>query len=129
MANVKTDPSRINSGAEMSLTIRIENSGTGDAKSVRAIVDVPFQGTKTAFLGKIGPDEDAPAVFNLQADEAGNYKYKLTVVYEDDLGDHEQQQDLDITIYGAGVSMAAVGMSILVVIGLAYFGYARLIKR
>jgi hypothetical protein len=101
IANVKTDPAKVLSGKEVTLMVRIENSGTGDAKSVKASIDLPFQGTKTAFLGKIEPNEDAPAVFNLQASEAGNYKYKLTIEYEDDLGEHEYQQDLDIVVYSA----------------------------
>lgn len=129
VANVKTDPSKLISGNEMTLTIRVENSGTGDAKSVRAAVDLPFQGTKTAFLGKIGPDEDAPAVFNLQTDVAGSYKYKLTTAYEDDLGEHEQQQDLDVTVYGGGVSTTTIVIIALAAIALGYFGYTRLAKR
>lgn len=129
IANIKTDPSKIISGSDTTLTVLIENSGTADAKSVSASIDLPFQGTKTAFLGKIGPDEDAPAVFNLQAGKAGNYNYTLAISYEDDFGAHEYKQGLNFIVYNAGVSGVAIVLTAVVIIGAAYFAYSRLRRK
>ncbi len=98
IAGINTDPSRIEKGNYITLTIRIENAGKGDAKSVKASIDIPFKGTKTAFLGKIEPDNDAPAIFNLQADDSGELRYNLTIQYEDDVGKHDINEELMMAV-------------------------------
>lgn len=65
IASVETSPERVVAGEPFNLIIRVENAGTGDAKSVSAKVDLPFSGTREAFLGKIKPGNDAPALFRL----------------------------------------------------------------
>jgi len=55
------------------MILRIENTGTDDAKSVSASVDLPMDGNKETFIGKIEPDNDAPAVFYLRDRDSGNF--------------------------------------------------------
>lgn len=134
VANVKTDPNKIVAGNDVTMMITVENTGTGDAKSVKAdITGLPFPGTKTAFLGKIEPGDDAPAIFNLQAGGAGNYKYNLTIQYEDDLyGRHEYSQDLNLVVYSridGKSSNMALGAIAIAAVGIAYFVYTRRLKR
>ncbi len=62
IASFKVEPDRILQGELFTLIIRIENNEQGDAISVKTEIDIPVTGDKTAFLGKIAPDEDAPAV-------------------------------------------------------------------
>lgn len=122
IAGINTDPSRIEKGNYLTLTIRIENAGNGNAKSVKANIDIPFRGTKTAFLGKIEPDDDAPAIFNLHADDAGDYRYNLTVQYEDDLGKHEIHEELMMTVSsGDRTSVFVIILFIIAVIGAYWF--------
>lgn len=122
IAGINTDPGRIEKGNYLTLTIRIENAGNGNAKSVKANIDIPFRGTKTAFLGKIEPDNDAPAIFNLYADDAGDYKYNLTVQYEDDLGTHETREELMMTVSpGDRTSVFVIILLIIAVIGVYWF--------
>ncbi len=122
IAGINTDPSGIEKGNYLTLTIRIENAGNGNAKSVKANIDIPFRGTKTAFLGKIEPDNDAPAIFNLYADDAGEYKYNLTVQYEDDLGTHETREELMMTVSpGDRTSVFVIILFIIAVIGVYWF--------
>ena len=55
IASIKTDPLIGKVNEEMTLTIRIENSGEGDAKSIKAsIIDLPFSSVKQSFLGEAG---------------------------------------------------------------------------
>ncbi len=99
LADIKTDPIKVITGNEATLMIRIENSGTGDAESVKASIDLPFQGVKEVFLGKIKVDDDALSVFILQPDNEGNFNYNLTIRYEDDLGAHNAHENLNIVVY------------------------------
>ncbi len=122
IAGINTDPNRIEKGSYTTLTIRIENAGNGDAKSVKADIDLPFTGTKTAFLGKIEPDNDAPAIFNLHADDAGDYRYNLTVRYEDNLGTHELNEELKLVVYpGGSVSVFVVILFVVAAAGVYWF--------
>ncbi len=99
VADIKTDPTKVTAASEATLMIRIENSGTGDAESVKASVDLPFAGTKVVFLGKVETDDDALAVFILNPGSSGNFDYNLTVEYEDDFGEHTVGENLNIIIY------------------------------
>jgi len=99
IAGITTDPSRIKKKDNLLLMIRIENTGTGDANSVKAHIDIPLKGTKTAFLGKIEPDEDAPALFNLYASDDGECRYNVTIQYDDDQGTHEIYEKLEVSVY------------------------------
>lgn len=125
IAGINTDPGRIENGNYLTLTIRIENAGSGNAKSVKASIDIPFRGTKTAFLGKIEPDNDAPAIFNLYADDAGDYRYNLTVHYEDDLGTHETREELMMTVSPAGRTAVFVIISFIMAVIGAYWFFIR----
>lgn len=122
IAGINTDPNRIETESYTTLTIRIENAGNGDAKSVKADIDLPFTGTKTAYLGKIEPDNDAPAIFNLHADDAGDYRYNLTIQYEDDLGKHELNEELKLVVYpGGSIPVFAVILFVVAAAGVYWF--------
>lgn len=79
IAAVTTDPVRVQEGSQFSLIVRIENTGTGDADGVRAEIDTTMNGTKEAFVGKIEPDNDAPAVFYLQKASAGDLSIPVSI--------------------------------------------------
>ncbi|MDD1674170.1 MAG: S-layer protein [Methanomicrobiales archaeon] len=114
IASVRTDPVRIMEGNPVDLTIRIENTGTADANSVQATLGgLPLPGAKKAYLGKIEPNNDAPAVFSLQADHAGEFDYTLNVSYSDEYGVHEQRQDLQLIV----VKRSAFDLAVPVLLG------------
>lgn len=116
ISQVTTDPARIKRGDPFTLVIRIENTGTDDAKSVDATVEIPISGTREAFVGKIEPGNDAPAPFNLQADRAGDIPYTLTIRYEDDYGRNQIQQDLHLNIHGDDNLPLLLGVIIIVLL-------------
>lgn len=122
IASLKTDPARVMENDRFDLTIRIENTGTGDAKSTKASTDLPFTGGREAFIGKIRPGNDAPAVFTLDAKSPGDYTYNFTVVWEDDTGVHESKNTLTLTVRqkddGAGAAIL-----IFIIIAAAAGGY------
>ncbi len=77
--SVDTSPRRVSAGEPFDLTIRIENTGTGEAKQVAATIDLPMTGTRQSFIGKIKPGNDAPAVFMLDGGKSGTYEYNTSI--------------------------------------------------
>jgi hypothetical protein len=112
-----TSPIRIAEGDPVTLVIRLENTGTGDAESTYATIDLPFSGAKEAFIGTIRPGNDAPAVFTLTAGAPGEYEYPLSVHYRDDWGDHTFEKELHLTVTGGDGVPGWI--AILVVLGIA----------
>jgi len=117
--SVDTNPPRLSQNAPFDLTIRIENSGTGEAKQVSATVDLPSEGTKEAFIGKIKPGNDAPAIFLLEGAKAGTHPYTLTVTYTDDMGVHTLTRQMNLRVPAADTS----GTIIFVIIILGVLGF------
>jgi hypothetical protein len=115
ISQITTDPARVQDGDDFTLIIRIENTGTDDARSVSARIDIPVPGEKEAFVGKIEPENDAPAPFNLRADRAGEIPYTLTIFYEDDYGPGQQQEDLHLNVYGSDSTALIAGVLVLLV--------------
>jgi hypothetical protein len=110
ITSVDTTPTRVSEGVPFDLMIRIQNTGTGDAKTVVAVIDLPISGEKEAFVGKIKPGNDAPATFILEGTKPGEYSYKTTIFWTDDWGEHSFTRDLSLTIPGTG------GPGILIII-------------
>lgn len=128
IANIKTEPVIGKANKEMTLSIRIENVGEGDAKSVKAtITDIPFSGVKQAFLGKIESDDDSSAVFTLIPDKSGEVAYTLQMSYEDDFGEHNVSEELDLVIESNNNSLNTIvyvsTIFVLAVLGGYYYYY------
>ena len=96
--SLTTDPIRINPGDRFTMILRIENTGTDDAKSVSASVDLPMDGNREAFIGKIEPDNDAPAVFYLRDRDDGEIPYTLRVRSTDEYRTHTVEKPLTISV-------------------------------
>jgi uncharacterized repeat protein (TIGR01451 family) len=130
IASVSTDPERIKKGDTLTLIIRLENTGTDNANSVKATIDLPMSGGKEAYVGKIEPNNDAPAVFSLQAADPGNYAYNLTVEYQDDYGMHTKTERLTMTVLdGNGTGLLFAVILLLVAAGGAGYWYFVLRKK
>jgi len=122
--SVDTNPPRLAENTPFDLTIRIENTGTGEAKEVSATIDLPAQGTKEAFIGKIKPGNDAPAVFLLEGARAGNHPYTLNVTYTDDMGVHTLIRQMNVRVPPADNSGTIIfGLVILVLLGVVGYRY------
>ena len=122
--SVDTNPPRLAENTPFDLTIRIENTGTGEAKQVSAVVDLPSEGKKEAFIGKIKPGNDAPALFLLEGAKSGNHAYTLTIVYTDDVGEHTMKRDMNLYVLSTDMSGTIIALLIiLVIIGVVGYRY------
>ena len=133
ISNIKTDPLNIKQGKDFTLLVRIENAGDGDAKSVKAtITDLPFSGVKEAFLGKIEPDDDSPAVFTLIPNESGNFDYHLQISYKDDSGDHTITEKLSLVVEGNendGILNVIIIAILIALAGTCFYFYSKKKKK
>ncbi|WP_231476530.1 COG1361 S-layer family protein [Methanoculleus sp. MH98A] len=128
VASIRTEPARIAAGDTVDLTIRLENTGTADAESVRATIEeLALPGSKEAFLGTIEPGNDGPAIFSLDADEAGEFGYTLVVRYTDDYGEHTVRQPLQVVVTEQSPfpTIAAAAAVLIVAVAAAIYWYRR----
>jgi hypothetical protein len=122
--SVDTNPPRLTENTPFDLTVRIENTGSGEAKQVSAMIDLPAEGTREAFIGKIKPGNDAPAIFLLEGLKGGNYPYNLTITYTDDMGVHTLSRPMNVRVPPADMSGTIVfGLIILVIVGVIGYRY------
>jgi hypothetical protein len=122
--SVDTSPPRLTEGTPFDLTIRVENTGTGEAKQVSATIDLPVEGKKEAFIGKIKPGNDAPVIFLLEGAKGGNHPYNLTITYTDDMGTHTMTKQMNLRVPPADMSGTILFLLIvLVLVGFAGYRY------
>ena len=98
IAKKTTEPARITGEQPFTLTIKIENTGTGDAKGVTASLESDLEGDNLAYLGEIKKDDYSNALFTLNARSSGKKTGILHISYEDDFGRHEIQKDIIIVV-------------------------------
>lgn len=100
LASAKTNPTFPIAGKPVTITLRLENFGRGDANSIKAdLVGLEsFVGSKKAFLGELAAEEDGILSFNLVPEKAGDYTYEMVVNYRDDFGDHVYREQLQIVV-------------------------------
>jgi hypothetical protein len=115
--SVDTSPRRVTAGQPFDLTIRIENTGTGEAKQVAATVDLPMTGTKQSFIGKIKPGNDAPAIFMLDGGKGGTYDYNASITYTDDLGTHTVVSPLSLRVVPQDYTGTIIMVLLIVIVG------------
>lgn len=120
--SVDTTPRRVSAGTPFDLTIRIENTGTGEAKQVAAVVDLPMTGNRQSFIGKIKPNNDAPALFMLDGGSGGTYEYNVTITYTDDIGTHTIGFPMSLRVTPEDYSGTIILVAIIVIVAgiLAY---------
>ncbi len=98
IAKKTTEPARIKENEAFTLTVKIENTGTGDASGVTARLESGVEGDTLAYLGEIKKDDYSNAIFTLNGAGEGVKTGNLKISYEDDFGKHEIQRELDLII-------------------------------
>ncbi len=125
IASLKTNPVLPQKGETVELTIRIENTGRGTAKSVEVYVNHPFQGIKQSFIGALDSDEDGPAVLTFIANQKGEFEFPVTITYLDDFGKKEVQTKINLAVLKKETNIGFILFLLLVLIifggGIYYF--------
>ncbi|MGB9929528.1 MAG: COG1361 S-layer family protein [Methanosarcina sp.] len=99
IASLKFDPEMPEKGQKVSMILRLENVGEGEARFVKAKLEgLDGGGSTNAFLGRLDKDDDAPAVFSFIPEKAGAQEVNLLVEYEDDFGQHLLSENLTFNV-------------------------------
>jgi len=115
IASLKTDPVLPKKGETVELTMRIENTGDGTAKSVEVYMDHPFQGLKQSFIGALDSDEDGPVILTFIVDEAGEFEFPVTISYKDDYGDNEIKTNVSLNVLKKKLNIGGIILTILII--------------
>ncbi|MBA7681998.1 hypothetical protein ES703_90344 [subsurface metagenome] len=125
IASLKTKPVLPKKGETVELTLRIENTGDGTAKSVEVYMNHSFQGLKQSFIGALDSDEDGPAVLTFIVDKPGEFEFPVTISYKDDFGDNEIKTKVSLNVLKKKSNIGAIILAILIIAvlggGIYYF--------
>lgn len=98
IAKKTTDPATIKENLPFTLTVKMENTGTGDARGVTARLESPLEGDTLAYLGEIKKDDYSNAIFTMNAAGSGKETGILRIGYEDDFGKHEIEKEIILIV-------------------------------
>ena len=125
IASLKTNPVLPKEGETVELTMRIENTGDGTARSVEIYADHPFQGLKQSFIGALDSDEDGPAVLTFIVNEHGEFEFPINISYKDDFGDNEIKTNVNLNVLKKKSNIGTIILIILIIVifggGIYYF--------
>lgn len=122
IAKKTTDPARIKENEPFTLTIKIENMGTGNARGVAASIESALEGDTLAYLGEIKKDDYSNAIFTLNPASSGKKTGILRISYEDDFGKHDIQKDLILIVNPAdGQNSFSIILGVIAVLCGIYF--------
>ena len=130
IASIKSSPVLPVEGETVELTLRVENSGEGTAKSLKVFADHPFQGVKQAFIGTLESDEDGPAVFTFITETPGEFEFPVIISYYDDFGEKEFKTTINVNILKkkSNITNIIIAVIILAIIGWGIFYFFKVKK-
>ncbi len=123
IASLKTEPVLPTEEETVELTLRIENTGDGTAKSVSIYADHSFKGLKQSFIGALDSDEDGPAVLTFIVDKEGEFEIPVTISYKDDFGENEITTIVNISVLKKKSNLGGIFFSILIIAVLGWGVY------
>jgi len=122
IASLKFDPEMPERGQKVSMILRLENVGEGEARFVKARLEgLDGSGGTSAFLGRLDKDDDAPAVFTFIPEKSGEQEVTLLVEYEDDFGDHRLSEDLTFNVTRTRSSIIPFALAAVLILAIVLF--------
>ena len=122
ISSLKFDPETPVKGQQVSMILRLENVGEGEARFVKARLEgLEGSGSTAAFLGRLEKDNDAPAVFTFVPQKAGEQSAILVVEYEDDFGNHQLSENLTFNVGRQTGSLIPLILGAAIILAAAIF--------
>ncbi|MFQ5892514.1 MAG: COG1361 S-layer family protein, partial [Candidatus Methanofastidiosia archaeon] len=99
MAGIRLNPEEIFAGDRVTLTITLDNTGTGDADAVSGVLRSQNQSFES-YSGEIKKNDSGALFFSFKVprDAPQKISYSLRVKYEDDFGSHEFERILELEV-------------------------------
>ncbi|MCQ1534857.1 hypothetical protein FTO70_03955 [Methanosarcina sp. KYL-1] len=120
IASLKFDPEMPVKGQQVSMILRLENVGEGEARFVKARLEgLEGSGSTNAFLGRLDKDDDAPAVFTFIPEKTGEQEVTLLVEYEDDFGEHQLSEGFSFNVINDSNSKVPLIAGLFLVLAVA----------
>lgn len=124
-----TDPTRIIAKSPFTLSVELENVGTGEARSVHVALKADeFLGEKESYIGSLDPDDTGTAIFDLVAPKEGDKLYPVTITaeYSDNYGNtYRKIFELNISTYKKPISKTPFIVGGLLIVGILYYAWRR----
>jgi hypothetical protein len=126
-AGVQTDEETIYSGDPFSLSVQLENIGTGDAKSVVAVFeDSDVRGVLTSYVGTVEADDTGTAIFDITDNAAGDKEVDVILTYEDEYGNvYTKTLKANYVIKGKSVDIFTPLILLIIIGAIGYYLYRR----
>jgi hypothetical protein len=122
ISSLKFDPEAPVKGQRVSMTVRLENVGEGEASFVKARIEgLESSGSAGAFIGRLKKNDDAPAIFTFVPEKTGKQEATLVVEYEDDFGNHQLSEDLTFNVNSQNGSIIPLILGAAVILVAAVF--------
>jgi hypothetical protein len=122
IASLKFDPEMPEKGQRVSMILRLENVGEGEARFVKARLEgLEGSGITDAFLGRLNKDDDAPAVFTFVPNKTGKQNVTLVVEYEDDFEEHRLNENLSFNVARQEGNIIPIVLGIFLILAAAIF--------
>ncbi len=93
ISDLDYDQEMLTAGIPFKMAIQLENSGTGKAEEVKAVL-----GNRTVYLGSIDVDDASTASFRLVMNKPGTHILKVSVYYKDKEG-KTYEQTFKVTLF------------------------------
>lgn len=127
LAGFQSEKETILQGQQFSLSVQMENIGTGSAKSVKAeLIDGNITGITTSYIGTIDPEDTGTAIFSIVDNTPGKHVAKVKVYFEDEYGNTDTREyAVEYVITKRPPDYTTPILVILVFLGLIYYIYRR----
>lgn len=122
ISSLKFDPETPLKGQQVSMIVRLENVGEGEARYVKARLEgLEGSGNKASFIGRLKKYDDAPAVFTFVPEKTGEQEVTLVVEYEDDFGNHQLSENLTFNVNSSNGSIIPLILGAVIILAAAIF--------
>ena len=122
ISSLKFDPETPLKGQQVSMIVRLENVGEGEARYVKARLEgLEGSGNKASFIGRLKKYDDAPAVFTFVPEKTGEQAVTLVVEYEDDFGNHQLSENLTFNVNSSNGSIIPFILGAVIILAAAIF--------
>ena len=130
LAGVTTDLDTVHSGEKFSLSIQLENTGYGDARSVKIYTeDSSVKGLRESFIGTVEVDDTGTGILDISIDKTGEYQIPMIVEFEDSTGAASSMTAMaTVYIYPASIDFSGV-VVVLILVFVFVFYYLRKKKK
>lgn len=123
LAGVQVDKDTVYAGQTFSLSVQLENIGSGDAKSVKAeLKDGAIDGVLTSYIGTVEVDDTGSAIFDVRDGVAGRKSITTLITFEDAYGNtYSEPMQAEYYITEKPMDYATPIIAIVVIAAVAFW--------